>query len=105
MSLTALAGDRLAVKICGLRSVDRATGAARAGAGLLGFNFAPVSKRRVEVAVAREAIAACRAVPAGSEAGTPGGGRRAPPPPATAAWTPCSSAATRTPPCAGRWAP
>lgn len=63
MNLTVDAGDRPAVKICGLRSVVRAVGAAGAGAGLLGFNFAPVSKRRVDVAVARDAIAACRAAP------------------------------------------
>ena len=68
-----IVSGRLAVKICGLRSAGLAIGAARAGAGLLGFNFAPVSKRRVAVEVAREAIAACRAelatdAPAGGEA-------------------------------------
>ena len=48
------------VKICGLRGTEQAVAAARAGADLLGFNFAPVSKRRIELEVAREAIAACR---------------------------------------------
>jgi len=61
VSFAVASGNRPVVKICGLRSVERAVGAAGAGAGLLGFNFAPVSKRRVEVDVAREAIAACRA--------------------------------------------
>jgi phosphoribosylanthranilate isomerase len=54
-------GDGLAVKICGLRSPDLAVATAGAGAGLLGFNFAPVSKRRVSREVAQEAIAAVRA--------------------------------------------
>jgi phosphoribosylanthranilate isomerase len=49
------------VKICGLRSVESALAAAAAGADLLGFNFAPVSKRRIEPAVAREAVEAVRA--------------------------------------------
>lgn len=48
------------VKICGLRSVEAALAARQAGADLLGFNFAPVSKRRVDPAVAREAIHECR---------------------------------------------
>ncbi|HEX2324909.1 MAG TPA: phosphoribosylanthranilate isomerase [Chloroflexota bacterium] len=48
------------VKICGLRGTERAVAAARAGADLLGFNFAPVSKRRIAQEVAQEAIAACR---------------------------------------------
>ena len=68
MSFAVASGNRPVVKICGLRSVERAVGAAGAGAGLLGFNFAPVSKRRVEVDVAREAIAACRAAPAAGAA-------------------------------------
>ena len=46
------------VKICGVRSVEVALAASRAGADFLGFNFAPVSKRRVELGVARDAIAA-----------------------------------------------
>lgn len=49
------------VKICGIRSVDAALAAADAGADLLGFNFAPVSKRRIELGRAREAIAAIHA--------------------------------------------
>jgi phosphoribosylanthranilate isomerase len=72
-----IVSGRLAVKICGLRSAGQAIGAARAGAGLLGFNFAPVSKRRVAVEVARDAIAACRAEVAA--AGPVAGGGRAVP--------------------------
>lgn len=48
------------VKICGIRSAESALAVAAAGADLLGFNFAPVSRRRVETGVAREAIALCR---------------------------------------------
>jgi phosphoribosylanthranilate isomerase len=48
------------VKICGLRGREQAVASARAGADLLGFNFAPVSKRRVALGVAQEVIAACR---------------------------------------------
>jgi phosphoribosylanthranilate isomerase len=51
-------GEGLVVKICGLRAPGAAVDAAAAGADLLGFNFAPVSKRRVAVEVAREAILA-----------------------------------------------
>jgi phosphoribosylanthranilate isomerase len=54
------AGEGPVVKICGLRGKEQAVASARAGADLLGFNFAPVSKRRVEARVAQEAIAACR---------------------------------------------
>ncbi len=54
------AAESPVVKICGLRGTEQAVAAARAGADLLGFNFAPVSKRRIELEVAREAIAACR---------------------------------------------
>lgn len=54
------------VKICGIRSVEAALAASRAGADFLGLNFAPVSRRRVEPGVARRAIEACRQV-----AGTP----------------------------------
>ncbi|HEU5315119.1 MAG TPA: phosphoribosylanthranilate isomerase [Chloroflexota bacterium] len=50
------------VKICGIRSLDAARAAAASGADLLGFNFAPVSKRRIDVKTAKEAIAACRAL-------------------------------------------
>ncbi len=50
----------LRVKICGIRSIDVALAAAQAGADLLGFNFAPISKRRIDVAVAREAILTLR---------------------------------------------
>ena len=48
------------VKICGIRSVEAARAAAEAGADLLGFNFAPVSKRRVDLVTAQKAIEACR---------------------------------------------
>jgi phosphoribosylanthranilate isomerase len=54
------------VKICGLRSPEAARAAVQAGADLLGFNFAPVSKRRIDPEVADGAIAAARA------AGKPG---------------------------------
>ena len=49
------------VKICGVRSSEAATAAAQAGADLLGFNFAPVSRRVVDRAAARAAIEASRA--------------------------------------------
>lgn len=54
-------GSVLRVKICGLRSAAVALACATAGADLLGFNFAPVSKRRVAADVATEAIATVRA--------------------------------------------
>ncbi|NBT94841.1 MAG: phosphoribosylanthranilate isomerase, partial [Chloroflexi bacterium] len=38
------------VKICGIRSVDVAVACAGAGADFLGFNFAPVSRRRTDPA-------------------------------------------------------
>jgi phosphoribosylanthranilate isomerase len=60
------------VKICGLRSAAVARAALEAGADLLGFNFAPVSKRRVDPEVARLAIESCRAMDGGS-ATTPEG--------------------------------
>jgi phosphoribosylanthranilate isomerase len=47
------------VKICGVRSAEAALAASQAGADLLGLNFAPVSRRRVESEVARRAIEAC----------------------------------------------
>ncbi|BDP40090.1 N-(5'-phosphoribosyl)anthranilate isomerase [Deinococcus aetherius] len=43
------------VKVCGTTSVKDAVLAAEAGADALGFIFAPVSRRRVSVPVAREA--------------------------------------------------
>jgi phosphoribosylanthranilate isomerase len=49
------------VKICGVRSVEVAIAAAEAGADLLGFNFAPISKRRVDAGIAREAVQTLRA--------------------------------------------
>ena len=48
------------VKICGVRSVAAARAAAGAGTDLLGFNFAPMSRRRIDPAVANEAIEAAR---------------------------------------------
>lgn len=43
------------IKVCGTTSVEDAVWAAQAGADALGFIFAPVSKRLVSAAVAREA--------------------------------------------------
>ncbi|HEX2034646.1 MAG TPA: phosphoribosylanthranilate isomerase, partial [Chloroflexota bacterium] len=57
------AASTVRVKICGLRSLEHAVAALDAGADFLGFNFAPVSKRRVDAGVARRAIEACRALP------------------------------------------
>jgi phosphoribosylanthranilate isomerase len=48
------------VKICGVRTVDAAKAATEARADLLGFNFAPVSRRLVATETARQAIEACR---------------------------------------------
>jgi phosphoribosylanthranilate isomerase len=53
------------VKICGIRSLDAARAASDAGADLLGFNFAPISRRLVGLDAAREAIDGCRAAGAG----------------------------------------
>ena len=43
------------IKICGTTSIQDAVHAAQAGADALGFIFAPISKRLVSAAVAREA--------------------------------------------------
>jgi phosphoribosylanthranilate isomerase len=43
------------IKVCGTTTVADAVHAAQAGADALGFIFAPVSRRRVRAAVAREA--------------------------------------------------
>ncbi len=73
------AAETVRVKICGLRSVEAALAAARAGADLLGFNFAPVSRRRVDPAIAREAAEALAdKAPAGEAA--PGAQPRGPRP-------------------------
>jgi phosphoribosylanthranilate isomerase len=52
--------DQPLVKICGLRSPEAARAAGKAGANFLGFNFAPVSKRRVGPDIATAAIRAAR---------------------------------------------
>ena len=53
--------DHIRVKICGIRSVDVAVACAGAGADFLGFNFAPVSRRRTDPATASRAIEALKA--------------------------------------------
>lgn len=53
--------DHIRVKICGIRSVDVALACAGAGAEFLGFNFAPVSRRRTDPATASRAIEALNA--------------------------------------------
>ena len=53
--------DHIRVKICGIRSVDVALACARAGADFLGYNFAPVSRRRTDPATASRAIEALKA--------------------------------------------
>ena len=53
--------DHIRVKICGIRSVDVALACAGAGADFLGFNFAPVSRRRTDPATASRAIEALKA--------------------------------------------
>jgi phosphoribosylanthranilate isomerase len=45
---------RVAIKVCGIRSVDDGRMAAEAGADALGFVFWPMSPRRVDVAKAKE---------------------------------------------------
>ncbi len=44
------------VKVCGITHLDDALGAVAAGADVLGFNFVPQSRRRVEVEPARAII-------------------------------------------------
>jgi phosphoribosylanthranilate isomerase len=46
------------IKICGVRTANAAKAAQEAGASFLGFNFVPVSKRRVTVLQAEEIIRA-----------------------------------------------
>ena len=52
--------DHIRIKICGIRSVDVALACAGAGADFLGFNFAPVSRRRTDPATASRAIEALK---------------------------------------------
>jgi len=49
------------VKICGIRTLEQADAALRAGADYLGFIFYPPSHRYVEPALVGEIVAACRA--------------------------------------------
>ena len=49
------------VKICGIRSVDVALSCACAGADFLGYNFAPISRRRTDTDTASRAIDAIKA--------------------------------------------
>ena len=53
--------DHIRVKICGIRSVDVALACAGAGADFLGYNFAPVSRRRTDPSTASRAIEALKA--------------------------------------------
>jgi phosphoribosylanthranilate isomerase len=48
------------VKVCGITRLDDALAASAAGVDVLGINFVPQSKRRVDVELAREIIAAIR---------------------------------------------
>jgi phosphoribosylanthranilate isomerase len=48
------------VKVCGITQLEDAEAAIAAGADVLGFNLVPDSKRRVELAAAREIISAVR---------------------------------------------
>jgi phosphoribosylanthranilate isomerase len=48
------------VKVCGITQLGDAQAAIAAGADMLGFNFVPHSKRRVDVETAREIISAVR---------------------------------------------
>jgi phosphoribosylanthranilate isomerase len=56
----------LAVKICGVRTIEDARAAVRAGADLIGLNFVPTSPRVVDPDLAR---AIARAVPEGAFVG------------------------------------
>lgn len=66
MAVTSASIGSELIKICGLRETAHAVAAARAGADMLGFIFAP-ARRQVTAETAAEAIAAARsAVPDGS---------------------------------------
>ena len=55
------AAVHIRVKICGIRSVDVALACAGAGADFLGYNFAPISRRRTDTATASRAIETLKA--------------------------------------------
>lgn len=48
----------VAVKICGIRSVENALAAIDAGADFIGLNFVPTSKRKINEGTAREIVEA-----------------------------------------------
>lgn len=59
--MIATAAVHMRVKICGIRTVDVAVACAGAGADFLGYNFAPISRRRTDTATASRAIEALKA--------------------------------------------